>query len=376
MYLDTIEKNRKYTFLNKYAFLKTPKTIMIPFYAILIMNIVCSYSYSNRVFYPLVLKQCISVFISIIIFHIIVSININIIRRFAYVFIVISFLSLIAVILFGKHIMGASRWLNFGFISVQPSEFTKIAIILAVSKFLGNISIKKIYRISSTFITFSLIAPILILIAKQPDLATAVIIFITVVIMLFSVGKPKIEFIFAAIASCIVAPITWIKFLKDYQKLRIINFIFPNNDPLSSGYSVIQSKIAIGSGGLFGKGYLNGTQGKMNFLPENRTDFIFSIFSEEFGFFIELILIFCYLSIVLYGLHASNKTNSIFCKLTAIGCSSLIFFHVFVNIGMTIGLLPVVGIPLIMMSYGGSSLLTGVICVALIVNIGVNKNNV
>ena len=172
----------------------------------------------------------------------------------------------------------------------------------------------------------------------------------------------------------LASPFVWFKFLKDYQKLRIINFLFPENDPLGSGYNIIQSKIAIGSGGFFGKGFLKGTQGQLKFLPEHHTDFIFTIIGEEFGFIGAIILILLYGYLIYYGYSVANKTNSTFGKLVAIGCSTILFLHLFINIGMTASLMPVAGIPLLMLSYGGSSLLLGVICVALIINIDINKS--
>ena len=192
--------------------------------------------------------------------------------------------------------------------------------------------------------------------------------------MLFTVGIPKWEFISAFVLMVLSLPIIWVKCLKEYQKLRVINFLNPENDPFGSGYNIIQSKIAIGSGGVFGKGYFQGVQGRLRFLPEHHTDFIFTNVCEEFGFIGALIVISLYLLITMYGFRVASQTNSVFCKLIAIGCSSLIFLHMFINIGMTSGLLPVAGIPLVMISYGGSSLLLGVICIALIVNVDINNN--
>ena len=270
--------------------------------------------------------------------------------------------------------LGASRWLDFGVFMVQPSEYAKVAVILVLAKFFSNINVKRIKNFSTTVVAFIIILPIFTLVVLQPDLATSIIIVSLTAIMLFVAGVPLWEFILAGSMVIVSAPIVWIKLLKDYQKLRIINFLFPESDPLGSGYNIIQSKIAVGSGGFLGKGFLEGTQGRLRFLPEHHTDFIFTIVGEEFGFVGAVALILLYLYIVFYGFTVARNTNSTFYKLVATGCASLIFLHMFVNIGMTVALMPVAGIPLIMFSYGGSSLMIGLICIAIIINIDINKN--
>ena len=285
-----------------------------------------------------------------------------------------SILSLIFIIPFGKRALGASRWIDFGFITIQPSEFAKIAVVLALSKFFSNLNSRDIKSITTIIKAFCIVSIPLVLVFIQPDLATTIVIFGIFVSMIFTIGVRYFYFYFAFLSSLIASPIIWFKLLKEYQRLRIINFLFPENDPLGSGYNIIQSKIAIGSGGFTGKGFLQGTQGQLRFLPEHHTDFIFTIIGEEFGFIGAIVLILLYLYLIYYGYSVASKTNSVFSKLIAIGCSTILFLHLFINIGMTISLMPVAGIPLLMMSYGGSSLLLGAICVALIINVDINKN--
>ena len=375
MLLKSLSKHaKKYSNFNRFAILDAPRLVLFVLAGILTTSVVCLYSSNGGNIEPWASKQLLFIAISLIIFYVVISINIKIIYKFSYLTLVFSVLLLLAVIPFGKRVLGASRWLDFGVIMLQPSEFAKIAVILTLAKFFSSLNVIRIARVSTTFLTFLFISPVFILVAIQPDLATSIIILAIITVILFSVGTPKWEFILAVVTIIFAAPIAWAKLLKDYQKLRIVNFLFPENDPLGSGYNVIQSKIAIGSGGVLGKGFLEGTQGKLRFLPEHHTDFIFTIIGEEFGFIGAIILILMYLYIVYYGFKVATKANSTFCKLVSIGCTSLIFLHLFINIGMTVALMPVAGIPLVMLSYGGSSLMIGLICVALIINMDINKN--
>ena len=365
---------KKYNVFNKKAIFEAQKMILFSILAIFAVSILCLYSAAGGVCSDFVLKQIFFITISLGVFFTIISVNIKIIYKVSYVSLLIAIGLLTVVIPFGKRVLGASRWLDFGFVMVQPSEFAKIAVILVLARFFSRINVKQISRFYTTIFAFLLISPVFVLVVIQPDLATSLIILFIVSIMLFTVGIPKWEFISAFVLMVLSLPIIWVKCLKEYQKLRVINFLNPENDPFGSGYNIIQSKIAIGSGGVFGKGYFQGVQGRLRFLPEHHTDFIFTNVCEEFGFIGALIVISLYLLITMYGFRVASQTNSVFCKLIAIGCSSLIFLHMFINIGMTSGLLPVAGIPLVMISYGGSSLLLGVICIALIVNVDINNN--
>ena len=366
--------HKKHSNFNHRAIAEVPISVAVALLMLLCASSVLLYSSGNGNLYPRAFKQIVFSGIAIVAFLLVISINIKNIQRFSYAILAASFLSLVAIIPFGKHIMGASRWINLGFFMVQPSEFAKLAVVLALANFFRSIQAKNINKIRTVAGAFAIISPLLLLIAAQPDLATSIVVLGIFVVMIFTIGIPYRFFVAAGAGVLVLAPIAWLKLLKDYQKNRVITFLFPESDPLGAGYNVIQSKIAIGSGGLLGKGFLHGTQSRLSFLPEHHTDFIFTIVGEEFGFLgcVTIIAIFCYL--IKYGFSVANRVNSVYGKLVAIGCTTILFFHVFINIGMTVALMPVAGIPLLMISYGGSSLLLGMLCVALIVNIDINKN--
>lgn len=366
--------NRKFSTFNIKNIFDIPMYTLFAMLSIFAISLLSLYSSDGGVFFQHTFKQLCYMVFSLLCFVLIISINITYIMDYAYLSLFAMTILLALVIPFGRNIMGASRWLHFGFVAFQPSEFAKIAIILALAKFYSNIKTQKIYKLSTTFMAIILSAIPIALTAIQPDLATSAIMFILTMVIVFASGAPKKQFYFAGIFTIISIPIAWVYMLKDYQKLRILNFIFPEQDLLGSGYNVNQSKIAIGSGGLIGKGFLHGTQGQLKFIPEHHTDFIFTIVCEEFGFIGATILIGCCAYLIYYGFLVANKTNSVFGKITAVGCSSLLFLHTFINIAMTIGLMPVAGIPLLMVSYGGCGLLLGTICVALITSIDIHKN--
>ena len=359
--------------LNFKNILKIKKSVIITLCFILFTSILVLYSSDGGRFSSFVVRQIVSIFVSLIIFTLIVSLNIKIIEDNTYKFLFFITILLFIVIPFGKKTMGASRWINFVFFTIQPSEFLKIAVILTCALFFSQIKTKRIYKLS-TYIEFMIIFFVpLGLVVIQPDLATFIIIFATVAILFFSSGIPVKYIVLFLCLVAIFLPIGWYNFLQDYQKLRVINFLSPENDPYGSGYNIKQSKIAIGSGGLFGKGFLKGTQGQLHFLPEHRTDFIFTIICEEFGFLGAIIVIFAYLYLIYYGYKVASSVNSVYGRLICIGCSSLLFLHLFINVGMVIGLMPVAGIPLTMISYGGSSLMMGVVCVGLIICVDINR---
>ena len=368
------EFHKKYSFFNYSSIFELPKLAIFALISILSICIICLYSAAGGSIKPYAYKQILYITISAFVFFVVISINHKFWFNWAYKILFLSILSLIFIIPFGRRALGASRWIDFGFITIQPSEFAKIAVVLALAKFFSNLNSRDVKNITTIIKSFCIVVIPIALVFIQPDLATTVVIFGIFVSMIFTIGVRYFYFYFAFLLSLIASPIIWFKLLKEYQRLRIINFLFPENDPLGSGYNIIQSKIAIGSGGFTGKGFLQGTQGQLRFLPEHHTDFIFTIIGEEFGFIGAIVLIFLYLYLIYYGYSVASKTNSVFSKLTAIGCSTILFLHLFINIGMTISLMPVAGIPLLMMSYGGSSLLLGAICVALIINVDINKN--
>ncbi len=263
---------------------------------------------------------------------------------------------LIAVKYFGLTSSGSQRWLNFYFMNLQPSELMKIGLILFLANYYHRVSIENVNRVKFLFIPiFVLIFPVL-LVVLQPDLGTALLIAAGGTVVAWLAGVRVKFFAYATLIFILLLPIA-ISFLKPYQKARILTFLNPEKDPLGVGYQIIQSKIAIGSGGFFGKGFLNGSQGYLDYLPEKHTDFIFTLFSEEFGFSGSIFILLLYGLITSRIVKIGNMTRSNFGKLYCYSFATAFFIYVVVNMGMVLGLLPIVGSPLPIMSYGGSSMM-------------------
>ena len=264
---------------------------------------------------------------------------------------------LLGVDFFGVVASGSKRWINLFFINLQPSELMKISLIIFLARYYYKIPTHNVNSFKYIIIPFiSLFIPVYLVIA-QPDLGTAVLIAITGIIVIWLTGFRLKYFIYTFIVGMCLVPIA-ISFLKPYQKSRILTFFNPDRDPLGAGYQIIQSKIAIGSGGFYGKGFLKGTQSYLEFLPEKHTDFIFTLFSEEFGFLGSIILLILYVLLIYRIIRIGFITRSFFSKLYCFGFASALFLYIFVNISMVLGLLPIVGAPLPIMSYGGSSMLS------------------
>lgn len=284
---------------------------------------------------------------------------------------VINLIMLVAVMLFGHAALGAQRWIQLGPISIQPSEFSKLIMIICMASVLEE-RIGKLNTVQDLIPIVAYIGLPFILVLKQPDLGTSLVfmaIFFGMVIACGIRWKILAGIIVAGIASM---PLLW-QFMKDYQKMRIMVFLDPNVDPLGSGYHIIQSKIAIGSGMLFGKGLFEGTQSQLNFLPENHTDFIFAVVGEELGFVGATVLLLLYFVVLWRGIKIARDAGDVFGRLLAVGITSMLAFHVLVNVGMTTGIMPVTGIPLPLMSYGISSLTTNILAIAILMNINMRK---
>ena len=298
--------------------------------------------------------------------------NIKFWHFFGYVFYLIIILFLIWVSLYGVKISGSQRWLNLYFLNLQPSELMKVAIVLCLAKYYHRIQLDKANSILGiTVALFILILPILFVI-NQPDLGTSILIALSGLVVFWLAGLNIKYFLYSFLTLIISLPLI-IAFLHPYQKLRILSFLDPDRDPLGAGYQIIQSKIAVGSGGLTGKGFLKGTQSYLEFLPEKRTDFIFTLFSEEYGFLGSITLLLIYVIIIYRVLKIGNVSRSHFAKLFCYGYGSAIFFYVSVNMSMVLGLLPIVGSPLPIMSYGGSSMLATMIGFAIVMSAKINQ---
>lgn len=274
---------------------------------------------------------------------------------------------LLAVMYFGEIGKGAQRWLDLGFIRFQPSEILKLAVPMVVASYLADRVLPVGWK--ELMVSVVLVMIPVILIARQPDLGTAILVGSAGFFVLFLAGVRWSIILILGVLMSLMAPLLWKFALHDYQRTRIFTLFNPESDPLGSGYHIIQSKIAIGSGGPYGKGWLNGTQSQLDFIPERSTDFIFSVFGEEFGFFGSFLLIFLYLVIIYRGLYIAAYASENFGRLLAGALSLTFFVYLFVNIGMVTGLLPVVGVPLPLISFGGTSMVTLMMGFGLIMSI-------
>ncbi|BEU88581.1 rod shape-determining protein RodA [Selenomonas sp. TAMA-11512] len=278
---------------------------------------------------------------------------------------------LLAVLLIGQSALGAQRWIALGPIAIQPSEFSKIIMIICLATMLEE-RVGKLHTLSDLLPLLAYIGVPFLLVMKQPDLGTSLV-FIAIFLGMIFVSGVNLRILAGGFLAGIAAmPFLW-HGLKDYQKMRLKVFMDPSVDPLGSGYHIIQSKIAIGSGLLFGKGLFEGTQSQLNFLPENHTDFIFAVVGEEMGFFGATFLLVLYLIVLWRGIIIARDASDTFGRLLATGITSMLAFHILVNVGMTTGIMPVTGIPLPLMSYGISSLTTNILSITILLNIHMKK---
>jgi rod shape determining protein RodA len=355
------------------------KLTRLPLTLILLISIICIYGFcvlysaGGMDIYPFAYKQIIKFCIFLPCSILIALIDLKLIFRFSYFIYFTILILLVAVDLFGSSAMGAKRWINLGFASLQPAELAKIAIVLMLAKFFHSLKsedLAKAHKILPAII--AVIIPI-ILIIKQPDLGTGIITLIVTFVIFFTAGVSIKQFLVVGFIITICLPIIW-SLMYDYQRTRILVFLDPERDPLGSGYNIIQSKIAIGSGGFFGKGLGNGTQSQLDFLPEHQTDFIFSCLAEEFGFAGGLLLVILYSLVLVLNLLITINCKTLFAKLTVIGITTIFFSHIFINISMVMGLLPAVGVPLPFMSYGGTMMASMLVGFGLIMNIAIHQH--
>ena len=297
--------------------------------------------------------------------------NIKFWHNFSYLIYFIVILLLIYVSFFGIKSSGSQRWMDLYLFVLQPSELMKVAIIMCLAKYFHRIKIENVNSFTSITIVLSIIIIPIIFVISQPDLGTSILIALSGLIILWLGGMKIKYFIYSFITFLISLPFI-ISFLKPYQKLRILTFLDPDRDPLGAGYQIIQSKIAIGSGGLNGKGFLKGTQSYLDFLPEKHTDFIFTLFSEEFGFIGSVGLLILYSIIIFRIVRIGAISRSNFARLFCFGYAFAIFIYIVVNLSMVLGLLPIVGSPLPIMSYGGSSMLATMIGFGIVLSAKIN----
>jgi len=269
--------------------------------------------------------------------------------------------------------MGAQRWIDLGFFQLQPSEVMKIALVLALARYFHARPLEDVARIGVLLPPVIMVALPTALVLKQPDLGTAIMLVLGAGALFFAAGVRwwKFALIGGAVAAAI--PIGW-QFMRDYQRQRVLTFLNPENDPLGTGYHILQSKIALGSGGLFGKGFLAGTQSQLSFLPERQTDFIFTMLAEELGLAGAATVLILYMMIFVYGIAIALRSRSHFGRLLALGLTTTVFLYVFINVAMVTGLIPVVGVPLPLISYGGTAMMTVLVAIGLILSVYIHRD--
>jgi rod shape determining protein RodA len=293
-------------------------------------------------------------------------------ERFAYPAYVSGLLLLLAVLIFGKTVSGSKRWLDLGLVVAQPSELMKPLLVIALARFFASQEKRGGYRLRELWLPALIVVLPVALIAMEPDLGTAALLLAISVSVIFFVGvNPSSLMVLGGFAlGCL--PLFWF-LMKGYQRQRILTLLDPGRDPLGAGYHIIQSKIAVGSGKFWGKGFLQGTQGQLRFIPEHHTDFIFTVLAEEWGFVGSMLLLALFLCFLLRGLNVARRSRDQFGSLLAFGTTAIVFWHVAINVAMVLGMLPVVGIPLPLVSYGGSSAVVTLASVGILLNVAMRK---
>ncbi|MGN0919779.1 MAG: rod shape-determining protein RodA [Alphaproteobacteria bacterium] len=330
------------------------------------------YSVGNGHFSPWASKQSLRFVISLCFLLMIALTNLRLWMKYAYWIYGAGVALLVGVELFGHIGMGAQRWLNLGVFQLQPSEVMKIALVLALAKYFHGASLEQIRSVKFMIPPVLMMGIPVLLILKQPDLGTAMMLVFMSFGVFFLVGVQIWKFVLLALLGIGSFPVVW-SLLHDYQKKRVLTFLNPESDPLGAGYHISQSKITLGSGGFWGKGFMQGTQTRLNFIPEKQTDFIFTVFAEEFGLFGSLILFALYTAIIGYGFLISARCQNFFGKILAAGLTINFALYLFINSGMVMGLMPVVGVPLPLMSYGGTAMITLFISFGLMECVDINR---
>ncbi|MBM3516514.1 MAG: rod shape-determining protein RodA [Alphaproteobacteria bacterium] len=293
--------------------------------------------------------------------------------RYAYAFYAVGCLLLVAVEVMGTIGMGAQRWVDIGIVTIQPSEVMKLALVLALARYFHSRSLEEVRRPLWLVPPLAMTLVPAALVVRQPDLGTALLLLINGIIIFFLAGVRLWKFALVLAAAVGSVPLGW-QFLHGYQRDRILTFLDPERDPLGAGYHILQSKIALGAGGVFGRGYLQGTQSHLNFLPEKQTDFIFTMLAEEFGLIGGVLLILLYALLLAYAFAIALRAQNQFGRLLALGVGNMLFIYVFINIAMVTGLVPVVGIPLPLISYGGTAMVSLLVGFGFLLGVSVHRD--
>ncbi len=337
------------------------------------MGFAMLYSAANGHWEPWAAKQVMRFAVSVVIMILVATVDLRFWLRSAYLLYAAAVILLVAVEIRGAVGMGAQRWIDLGIIQLQPSEFMKIALVLALARYFSVLTVEEIGRPVRLIVPAAFVLLPAALVMKQPDLGTAMMLVLSGGAIFFLAGVRWWKFVLVLVGAGGAAPVAW-RFLRDYQKNRILNFLNPENDPLGAGYHSLQSKIAIGSGGLFGKGFMAGSQAHLSFLPEKQTDFIFTMLAEEFGLVGCIVLLAAYTLVFVYGFAIAFRSRNHFGRLLALGLTINVFLYVFINTGMVMGLLPVVGVPLPLISYGGTAMLTVMFGFGLMMSVYVHRD--
>jgi len=330
------------------------------------------YSVAGGHFSPWASKQMLRFCVGLVLLTAAALVDIRVWMALAYPFYAICLLLLVAVEAFGHVGLGAQRWIELGPVQIQPSELMKIALILALARYLHGLCVEDVSKPLRLFVPLAMIALPAALVLMQPNLGTATILIMDGASLLFLAGLswwwilPMLGLVAAAV------PIAW-QFLHDYQKRRVLTFLNPQNDALGAGWNISQAEIAIGSGGITGKGFLQGTQSQLNFLPEKETDFIFTSVGEEFGLLGCIALLLLFATVIGYGVRIAMSSRSQFGRLVALGLTLNFFFYIMINGAMVMGLIPVVGIPMPLLSYGGTALLTVMFGFGILMSVHVHR---
>lgn len=341
--------------------------------AIASMGFAMLYSVADGSFSPWALRQMIRFAVGAGILIVVAMVDLRLWMQLAYPIYAIALVLVAAVDIVGVTGMGAQRWLSIGPLQIQPSEVMKIALLLALARYFHGLTLDEVSRLRNLVIpVFIIIVPVG-LVVKQPDLGTAILLSASGAVIFFAAGLRWRYFIFSGAAVLAAIPVVWSR-LHDYQRNRVFTFLDPERDPMGAGYHILQSKIALGSGGVFGKGFMEGTQSHLNFLPEKHTDFIFTMLGEELGLVGGLLLLTLYFIVLMFSLNVSLECRNQFGRLLSLGVSVTFFFYVFINTAMVMGLLPVVGVPLPLVSYGGTSMLSLMFAFGLLMSVYIHRN--
>ncbi len=322
---------------------------------------------------PWAAKHAIRFSVALLLALLVALVDIRVWMRMAYPFYIISVLMLVAVDVIGKGAMGAQRWLDFKVIQIQPSELMKIALVMSLARYYHHLSREQVERIVYAIPpVLAMLVPVA-LVMVQPDLGTAMVLLLAGTTVMFAAGVKLWKFLLAGLLAIGSLPVAW-SMMRDYQRSRVLTFLDPDRDPLGAGYHITQSKIAIGSGGLFGKGFGQGTQSALNFLPEKHTDFIFTMWTEETGLLGGALILTLFALLLAYGFVIARSSRNHFGRVLAMGVTINIFLYVFINVAMVMGLIPVVGVPLPLVSYGGTAMLTVLFACGLLLGVSIHRD--